>query len=150
MPVSAAELDERLCRFEATFRRLGMKVTHQRVEVFREVAGSDEHPDAESIYQRVHRRVRGISRDTVYRTLATLEAEGLIRRAEVASGPARFDAETEPHHHYVCNVCGAIRDIHSDALDHLPIPPSVQSLGSVESAQVQVRGICSSCAGRRG
>ena len=44
--------------------RAGMKVTHQRTEIFREVAGSDEHPDAETVYQRVRKRVTGISRDT--------------------------------------------------------------------------------------
>ena len=70
MAVSQAELDQRIGRFVETFSRIGMKVTHQRAEIFREAAGSDEHLDAEMIYQRVRKRVTGISRDTVYRTVA--------------------------------------------------------------------------------
>jgi len=55
-----------------------MKVTHQRTEIFRELAAGTEHPDAETVYQRVCKRVPSISRDTVYRTLSTLETKGLI------------------------------------------------------------------------
>ena len=90
-----------------------------------------------------------ISRDTVYRTLATLEDHGLIRKAEALSGSARFDANTDRHHHFICTVCGAIKDFDSQPLNDLPIPDSVKSYGTIESAQVQVRGVCSACAARR-
>ena len=90
-----------------------------------------------------------ISRDTVYRTLATLEDHGLIRKAEALSGSTRFDANTDQHHHFICTVCGAIKDFRSQALNDLPIPDSVKSYGSIESAQVQVRSVCSACARRK-
>ncbi len=149
MTVSRAELERRISRFAETCGRAGMKVTHQRAEIFREVAGSDEHPDAETVYQRVRKRVTGISRDTVYRTLATLESEGLLRRTEVLGGPARYDANTERHHHFVCARCGLVKDFCSEALDDLPIPKAVESFGRIEAAQVQVRGVCSSCVNRK-
>jgi len=149
MAVSRTELDRRIRRFTETCSRHSIKVTHQRAEVFREAAGSDEHPDAEMIYQQVRKRVTGISRDTVYRTLATLEDVGLIRKAEVSGGPARFDANLDRHHHFICTVCGAVRDFRSEALDRLPTPDAVKALGSVESAQVHVRGVCAACMGRK-
>jgi len=86
----------------------------------------------------------------VYRTLAALEGEGFIRRAGALDGAARYDANTERHHHFVCTVCGAIKDFSSAVLDDLPIPESVQSFGRVESSQVQVRGVCSACEERQG
>ncbi len=143
-----SELQRRLRTFADTCRAKGLKATHQRMEIFRELAGSDEHPDAETVYQGVRQRVPAISRDTVYRTLATLEEHGLIRRAEAVSGPTRFDANTEQHHHYICTVCGGIKDFRSQALDDLPILDSVKMFGTIESAQVQVRGVCVACAGR--
>jgi Fur family peroxide stress response transcriptional regulator len=85
----------------------------------------------------------------VYRTLSTLETHGVIRRTEVLGSPARYDANTAPHHHFVCTACGLVRDFYSDALDSLPIPKSVEALGKVESAHVQVRGVCSVCAARK-
>jgi Fur family peroxide stress response transcriptional regulator len=147
--VLRVELDRRMKRFLDKCRQGGVRITHQRTEVFRELARSDEHPDAETAYQRVRRRVPAISRDTVYRTLSTLEAQGLIRRTEVLVSPARYDANTDLHHHFVCMVCGLVRDFSSEALEGLPIPRSVEALGKVESAHVQVRGVCSACAARR-
>jgi Fur family peroxide stress response transcriptional regulator len=147
--VREPELDRRLRTFVSTCREKGLKATHQRMEIFREMAGSQEHPDAEAVYQKVRLRVPAISRDTVYRTLAMLEDHGLIRKAEALSGSTRFDANTDLHHHFICTACGAIKDFYSPAMNELPIPDAVRSLGTIESAQVQVRGICADCANRR-
>ncbi len=148
MGVPKAELERRIERFEQVCRQAGLRATHQRMEVYRELASTDEHPDAESVYQRVAQRVTGISRDTVYRTLTTLEEHDLVHRTGALGGPTRFDANTRSHHHFVCARCGAITDFTSAALDDLPIPPAVRRLGTVESAQLQVRGICSRCQSR--
>jgi Fur family peroxide stress response transcriptional regulator len=150
MTVSKAEVERRVQAFVQTCRRRGMKVTHQRMEIFRELAASVEHPDAETVYQAVCRRVPSISRDTVYRTLATLEVEGLIRKVSPLVERARYDANSDRHHHFICTVCGLVRDFYSEDLDNLPIPPAVTTLGEIESAQVEVRGICSACAQRKG
>jgi Fur family peroxide stress response transcriptional regulator len=148
--VPKAEVDRRMKQFVEQCRRSGMRVTHQRTEVFRELAGTGEHPDAETLYQRVRRRVPAISRDTVYRALAALEARGLVRKAEILFNRARYDANMDRHHHFVCTVCGRVSDFYSQALDDLPIPRSVASLGRVQSTHVQVRGVCSACVGRKG
>lgn len=149
MAASKADIDRRTEAFVRFCRRKGMKVTHQRMEIFRELAGSEEHPDAESVFALVRKRVPSISRDTIYRTLSMLESEGLLHRVGALGGPARFDANTDQHHHFICTVCGAIKDFHSEVLDHLPIPNSVKTFGSIESSQVQVRGVCSDCIGRK-
>jgi Fur family peroxide stress response transcriptional regulator len=135
-------------RFLEECRRVGMRITHQRTEVFRELAATSEHPDAETLYVRVRRRVSSISRDTVYRTLASLEELGLVRRAEILFSRGRYDANMEPHHHFVCTECGRVADFTSPALDELPVPTSVSAMGTVHSTHVQMRGVCSTCADR--
>jgi Fur family peroxide stress response transcriptional regulator len=150
MTVSKAEVERRVEAFVQTCRRQGRKVTHQRMEIFRELAASMEHPDAETVYQAVGGRVPSISRDTVYRTLATLEVEGLIRKVSPLVEKARYDANPERHHHFICTACGLVRDFYSEDLDNLPIPDVVKTLGEIESARVEVRGICSACAPRKG
>jgi Fur family peroxide stress response transcriptional regulator len=150
MAVAKAKLERRMERFAETCRSHGLKATHQRMEVFRELAGAEDHPDAETIYQNVRRRVPAISRDTVYRTLATLEEHGLVRKAEILAGKGRYDANMDRHHHFVCTECGLVRDFYCETLDALPIPKSVATLGRVESSHVQLRGLCAGCArGRR-
>lgn len=146
MAVSRAEVARRMKRFVDTYRKNGMKVTHQRTEVFRELAGTDEHPNAETIYQQVKKRVPAISRDTVYRALAHLEALGLAAKASAPFRQGRYDANTDPHHHFICTECGLIRDFYSRALGGLPLPKAVESLGRVQSSHVQLRGICAACA----
>jgi len=150
-PVAAAKnlVEQRVRRFAETCRRRGLRVTHQRMEIFRELAGTDEHPDAETIYRRVHRRIPAVSRDTVYRTLGLLEAQGLARKAEVQAGAARYDANTDGHHHYVCTRCGLVRDVYCQAMDRVRIPASVRAIGTVTSRHVHLRGRCRRCAARR-
>ncbi len=98
----------------ATSPSRGMKVTPSRRRLFRELAASTAHPDAETVFQTVSRRVRGLSRDTVYRTLATLEDGGLIRKVEPLSGSTRYDANLDRHHHFVCTACGKVHDFYSE------------------------------------
>ena len=125
--------------------RLRIKATHQRREIFREVARTDEHPDAETLYGRVRGRIPTLSRDTVYRTLALLEEKGLLSRLELFSGRTRFDARTGPHHHFICTRCGLVRDFTSGRMDGLRAPKALRSWGHVRSAHVQLRGVCRAC-----
>ena len=53
MRVPEAELARRLERFKVASREAGIKLTHQRLEIFREVASTGEHPDAETVFQGV-------------------------------------------------------------------------------------------------
>ena len=88
-----------------------------------------------------------ISRDAVYRTLATLEEQDLVRKAEILAGRGRYDANVDRHHHFVCTECGLVRDFTCEAMDHLAIPRAVASLGRVHFSHVQFRGLCAACAG---
>jgi Fur family transcriptional regulator, peroxide stress response regulator len=123
-------------------------LTHQRIEVFREVAKTEEHPDAETILKGVRARIPMISLDTVYRTLKTLEHLKVISRVHHACEPARFDANMEVHHHFICIKCGAIRDFTSHDLESVPIPESIRDWGEVRSIHVELRSVCSACAAR--
>ena len=144
--VTVEELERRLERFQATARKKGIKLTHQRLEIFREVAASLEHPDAEAIYKALHPRLPTVSLDTVYRTLWLLNDLGLVTTLGPRRDSVRFDANTMPHHHYVCVRCGLARDFESDELGRLPVPESVKGFGSVISRHVEIRGICEKCA----
>lgn len=131
--------------FERVCREKGVKLTHQRIEIFREVAQTGEHPDADQVFRRVRLRIPTVSLDTVYRTLWRLKDLGLVETLGSSRERSRFDANLTPHHHFVCRKCGFTRDFYSDALGTVSIPESVDAFGSVESTHVEVRGICRSC-----
>jgi len=145
MRINKDNTAKRLLEFENVCRNAGVKVTHQRREIFREVAATDEHPDVESVYKRVKVRIPEISLDTVYRTLWMLHDLGLVVALGVSQERVRFDANTSKHHHFVCTQCGMTRDFYSDDLDNLKIPDQVRSIGRIDATQVEVRGMCLKC-----
>lgn len=145
MKIEEKEINRRMETFTQTCRESGAKLTHQRMEIFREVAQSGDHPDAEKVYQGVRERMPTLSQDTVYRTLWWLKDMGLIRTLGPPRERTRFDANLNHHHHFVCVRCGLTRDFYSDYLDGLKLPESVQSIGYAETMSVEVKGICRDC-----
>jgi len=123
-----------------------VKLTHQRLEIFREVASSSEHPNAEAVFRAVQSRVPTVSLDTVYRALWLLTDLGLVSTLGPRRESVRFDANLGHHHHFVCVRCGLTRDFENPAFDALRIPPAARRFGNVIVAQVEVRGVCSRCA----
>jgi Fur family peroxide stress response transcriptional regulator len=132
-------------RFEETLRQNGVKVTHQRTEIFRVVAGTADHPDAEAIYRRVRRKIPSVSLDTVYRNLWLFNDLGLVSTLGPPRGRLRFDANTVPHHHFSCRTCGMLEDFESPAYDSLPLPEKVSGMGEVEGVHVELKGLCNRC-----
>jgi Fur family peroxide stress response transcriptional regulator len=148
MKIDAKEVERRTKVFSGTSRRYGVKATHQRTEIYRELARTNEHPDAETIYARVRKRIPAISLDTVYRTLRLLEKEGLITRVGPLGEKMRFDANTDRHHHFVCTRCGFIRDLYNEKWDGLRAPSDVMAMGKVNSVHIEFRGLCKKCQGK--
>ena len=146
--ISRKQVDKRVEDFAAACRSQRLKVTHQRMEILRELASTGEHPDAETIYKRVRRRIPSVSLDTVYRTLRMLEDKGIISRVASLKDRARFDANIASHHHFVCRKCGRIEDFYSTALDQFTPPPAVAAMGRVETVHVELRGLCRACKGK--
>jgi len=148
--VDRQTVDRRVDAFRSAAAAAGVKLTHQRLEIFRAVASSLAHPDAEAVLRSVRRRVPTVSVDTVYRTLWMLNDLGLVSTLGPRRESVRFDANLDQHHHYVCLRCGLTRDFDSAELGALRVPVAVQGLGRVIATQVEVRGICNRCAAAAG
>jgi Fur family peroxide stress response transcriptional regulator len=145
MKVERSEVERRIERFKAAARETGIKLTHQRLEIFREIAASLEHPSAEAVLKALKPRMPTVSLDTVYRTLWLLNDLGLVSTLGPRRESVRFDANLARHHHYVCVRCGLARDFESAELDALRIPKSAKEFGGVVATHVEVRGVCSRC-----
>ncbi len=126
------------------FRQRGLKVTPQRQLIFRLLHGNGEHPTAERVYARAVAEMPTMSLRTVYQTLNDLAEMGEIRALDLGTGSARFDPNTDDHHHLVCSGCGSVRDV---ALDTSTLAvPDVEAHGFlVQSTEVVFRGRCENC-----
>lgn len=138
-------MEQNMNRLTEVCRSTGIKLTHQRMEIFKEVVGSTAHPDAESVFRGVHKRLPALSPDTVYRTLWLLKDLGLITTVGTSRERTRFDGNIKPHHHFVCTRCGATTDFQSRKLDELNLAEEIRDMGEADAFQVTVKGLCKNC-----
>ena len=136
----------------SALRRAGLKVTPQRLSIVTALAHDDTHPTAQELFERLRGSVPAVSFATVYNTLDALARVGLMSVLRLG-GPARFDPNTQPHHHAVCDGCGAVVD--------LPVPslaPSAEAEAVVRAAapgfvvardERTFRGLCARCHARQ-
>jgi Fur family peroxide stress response transcriptional regulator len=139
---------DRKCRdFEASCRRRGIRLTPQRLAVYRALVADLSHPTAEALYASLALVMPGLSQATVYRTLEFLDSENLIRRVSGPETVGRFDANLERHQHLVCRTCGSLIDVTVSEFDGLKLP---RFRGfSVEEMDIRLVGRCGDCAGSR-
>jgi len=97
--------------------RHGVQPSAQRLAVAEYVLDTDAHPSADKVFTTVRSRIPMISRATVYNTLNLLVRKRLLRQLVLAEGKVVFDPHMEPHHHFVDEVTGEIRDIPWEALE---------------------------------
>ena len=136
---------ELLKSFRQTCRNLKLKVTPQRVLVYRELINSEDHPSADVLYERISKRFPDVSFDTVYRTLATFAEMGLIDQVDGFGTAMRFDPKIGKHHHFRCRKCGRIIDFESDYCNKMAIPKDIAKECEVLKLQVTLEGFCRKC-----
>lgn len=138
----------KLEQLEVACRTRGVPLTIQRRVILEALAGRDDHPTADDIWEAVRVRMPDVSRTTAYRTLDTLVRLGLAVRICNPGSRVRFDAKTRRHHHLVCVTCERMLDIDVPALDKLALP--VDKSFEITDYSVHFRGVCAACRRTRG
>lgn len=123
----------------------GMKLTHQRMEIFKELLSVKDHPSAELIHRRSQKRMPTIAIDTVYRTLTTFEELGIIKKLHVSNDRTLFDVNLETHHHFICSRCKTVEDIYWPDFDKANLPGPVSEIGTIQTRHLQLHGVCNKC-----
>jgi Fe2+ or Zn2+ uptake regulation protein len=154
------EHEDQMGRMLAGVRAAGLKLTPQRMAIVRELAADESHPTAQELFERLHSQLPTMSFATVYNTLDALSAAGLCAALSLSPGSGRFDPNMQPHHHLVCDGCGAVRDLPSaaghrasgagaaDASIRRAVSRSAPGF-EVRAVERILRGLCARCAGRR-
>ena len=107
---------------------------------------TDLHPSAETVHEMLHKEHPDISLATVYRNLALFKRQGLIQSLGTVNGVERFDANTAPHVHFICNGCDAVMD-----LPQVQVPRTLGATAEectgcqVSGCQLTFTGLCQSC-----
>jgi Fur family peroxide stress response transcriptional regulator len=145
MPAEAKDIARRVEAFVDSCKAQGIRVTHQRIEVFREAIRTVSHPDAESIHRNVKKKIRTVTLDTVYRTLRFLVEQGFVATMGIHHDRLRFDGNVSPHHHLVCLKCGSVTDFAVEGLEKISPPKRLAVWGRISTTHVEMRGLCAAC-----
>lgn len=116
--------------------------TKQRALVLEVVSATCSHMTAEEIYLAAKAKLPQIAIGTVYRNLALLVSEGIVRKLEVPDGPDRYDGCTECHEHIYCDKCGRVCDIWCGDLTAALEAATGEKLSSYS---LTIHGLCKDC-----
>jgi Fur family peroxide stress response transcriptional regulator len=125
-------------------KQKGLRITPQRYAIYANLLARSDHPTVEQLMSQLNQDLPISSQATVYNSLQTLCEVGLVREVLLEHGVARYDAKVDAHHHFVCDQCGAIKDIDWDVfqgLDLSRVKGHVQAI----AYEVTVRGLCEDC-----
>jgi len=101
------------------------------------------HPTADDVVRSLRNHGLSVARASVLNVLEDLAAVGLVTSASPGPGAARYEVAYERHDHFVCRVCGSIRDV--------PRTIEVEGVGLtteaglVETAHLVYRRTCADC-----
>ncbi|MDN3711375.1 Fur family transcriptional regulator [Paracoccus cavernae] len=113
-------IEDRAQSYEEALRRSGIRITRQRAALLRILADTDDHPDATALHARATAAGAGVSLATVYRTLAELEAQGLIHKVEFVGEPARYEPADQRHHDHMIDVeTGQVVEFFNERIEKL-------------------------------
>ncbi len=134
-------LDEML----TTAREAGLRITPQRRLIFGLLAGRQDHPTAEDLYEEATAEMPDLSRGTVYNTLRQMVDLDLLAEVDNLSvDGARYDTEIRDHHHVYCMGCGKLIDVDHD-FEGIELPREQARGYRIVRRQVTFYGYCPEC-----
>jgi len=137
--------DNSLDLFRKKCRENKLKITPQRIVIYRELLKSKNHPHAEALYKRVKKIIPDISLDTVNRTLLTFSKIRLVKNVEGYGDPRRYEPDLNNHHHFRCVKCNSIIDFEYKPYDDMPVSPEIKKRFRVTDKKVLLEGYCDKC-----
>ena len=131
----------------AVLRSRGRRLTPQRQLIWEIlVAEADRHLSADELVLRVQERLPDVNESTIYRTLDLLVEEGLVLRTHLGADRAYYEpAHEHPHHHLVCESCGAVAHVHGQVLGDLAARVDEHAGYALGPGEITLFGLCPAC-----
>ena len=127
-----------------TLKSKKLRVTPQRLAVYANLLGREDHPTAEQLLKDLNKDAPTASQATLYSSLQALRGVGLIRDVRIEEGVCRYDSNVGLHHHFRCNSCGAIEGVAWEQFQQIETEQLRAGL-TVEGYEVTIRGVCDRC-----
>lgn len=148
-PVSVAGSPEE--KFAEFLTLTGKRFSRTQRQLVRHIFSYHEHFTANKLVSDVERIEIGVSRATVYRTLASLVSAGLLRKHRFGDVDAyEHDYGYPEHDHICCSKCGKIVEFQSAELAAILERVAREQRFRLASHRLVVTGVCEGCQYRSG
>lgn len=127
------------------FKEKKLKLTPQRLAVYKYLMSTKEHPSAEIIYKALQPDYPTMSLATVYKAVKTLVEVELVQEINVGEGNFRYDGNVHEHAHIQCLSCNKVDDLEDVSFNNLNKTAEDKSDYKVLSNKVFFYGICKQC-----
>lgn len=133
--------------FQSYLRTQGLKLTSQRGTILERVLSIRKHFSAEELFESLRQDTHGISKATVYRTLALLVQAGLLDEHDFERGHKLYErASNRSHHdHLICVSCSRIVEFHNDEIEEIQEQVAREHDFEMVSHTHQIFGVCPRC-----
>lgn len=134
--------------FKSTLHSQGMRLTGQRKLILQVLEGAGGHLDAETVFERAHKRDERVSLATVYRTLQLLKEMGLIDQHHTSREHNREVYEpvgAAEHYHFSCIKCGKVIEFKAPLIDRARKQLAKELGINILHACACFEGYCASC-----
>lgn len=131
--------------FTQIFKEKKLKLTPQRIAVYKYLKSTKEHPSTETIYNALQEEYPTMSLATVYKALKVLVEVNLVQEINVGEGTFRYDGNVEPHPHVHCTNCFKVDDIEGISFSFLNDEVKNHTNYNILSNQVYFYGLCQDC-----
>ncbi len=128
-------------KFQKICQEHDWKCTAQRIAVYEAVCDNLRHPGVDELWRQIKKDLPSVTRESVYRILNEFAEQGILQRLD-RIGSARYDSQTGPHGHFICERCGAITDFQFPEQTVLPV---AQVPGKLRHIELRVSIICDNC-----
>ena len=129
-----------------SLRRVGYRLTPQRMLIVSIIHDSKGHITAEEIHSRVVQQYPFVDISTVYRTLQLLKKLRLVSETDLGGGRVQYElSEGSRHHHLVCRRCGATLPLDDDVIEPLRARLLHKHGFQADMEHFAIFGLCKAC-----
>jgi Fur family transcriptional regulator, ferric uptake regulator len=124
----------------------GVRATRQRAAIAELLDTIDDFRSAQELHEGLRRRGENIGLTTVYRTLQSMAAAGMLDTLRNDTGESVYRRCSEHHHHHlVCRSCGSTVEVGDHEVEAWAAEVATKHGYSDVSHTIEIYGTCSDC-----
>lgn len=124
----------------------GVRSTRQRTAIAKLLDSIDDFRSAQELHDELRRRGETIGLTTVYRTMQSMAADGLVDTLRTDTGESVYRRCSEHHHHHLlCRHCGSTIEVQAREVEVWAAQVAAEHDFTDVNHSIEIFGTCAAC-----